>query len=69
MSRKLIYAACIMGGVIAGVLAVSLVIRMTTPNPNAGDGILALALLMFLVPAGGAAGYFGAYRMLNSKTG
>jgi hypothetical protein len=68
MFRKLIYAAWIMVGVITGVLAVSLVIQMTMPNPNAGDGILALALLMFLVPAGGAAGYFGANRILNRKT-
>jgi hypothetical protein len=54
--------------VIAGVLTISLIIRVTTPAPNAGDGILAVGLLMFLVPLGGATGYFGAYRMLERKT-
>jgi hypothetical protein len=73
MIRKLtikalaLYAACITGGAITGVLVVSLVVRITMPDPNAGDGILALALLMFFFPMGGALGFFSARAILNTS--
>jgi uncharacterized protein YneF (UPF0154 family) len=53
LRKSLIYVACITAGVIAGIAWTSLICRSAfPPDPNPGDGILAMIFLMVFILAG-----------------